>query len=78
MHFCTWGASPPLYQKPLDEKPLDNILSTSSKKEDIKKDEQKKIKILKSFDDGLQKHFCKKQRRENFRKIFGSMRAEGP
>jgi hypothetical protein len=31
-----------------------NILSTSQKKEDIKKDEQIKIKILKSFDDGLQ------------------------
>ena len=31
-----------------------NILSTSQKKEDIKKDEQIKIKILKSVDDGLQ------------------------
>jgi len=74
------------YQKPLDKKPfgsrvskpLDDILSRSSKKEDIKKDEQKKIKILKSFVNGLQKHFSKKQRRENFRKIFGSMRAFGP
>jgi hypothetical protein len=31
-------------------------------------DDQIKIKILKSFDDGLQKPFYKKQRRENFPK----------
>jgi hypothetical protein len=70
--FGSWVAKPldnrvskPLdnrVSKPLDNrvsKPLDKILSTSSKKEDIKMDEQIKIKILKSFDHGLQKHFYK-------------------
>ena len=33
-------------------------------------DKQKKIKILKSFDHGLQKPFYKKQRRENFKNIW--------
>jgi len=40
------------------------------KKEDIKMDEQKKIKILKSFDDGLQKPFSKKQRREIYQNLW--------
>jgi hypothetical protein len=72
------GRSPPLYQKPLDEKPfgsrvskpLDKILSTSSKKEDVKKDEQKKIKILKSFVHGLQKHFYKNKEERIFEKYL--------
>jgi hypothetical protein len=34
-------------------------ITFSQKKEDIKMDEQIKIKILKSFDHGLQKHFYK-------------------
>ncbi len=38
------------------------------KKEDKKMDVQIKIKILKSFDHGLQKPFSKKQRREIFPK----------
>ena len=49
------GLRPPFqtpFQTPLS-KPF------SQKKEDIKMDEQKKIKILKYFDHGLQKHFYK-------------------
>ena len=33
-------------------------------------DDQIKIKILKYFDDGLQKPFSKKQRRENFKTLL--------
>jgi hypothetical protein len=40
-------------------------------------DEQKKIKILKSFDYGLQKPFSK-NKEERFIKTFGSLRAFGP
>ncbi len=43
-------------------------ITFSQKKEDIKMDEQIKIKILKYFDHGLQKPFSKKQRREIFPK----------
>jgi hypothetical protein len=49
---------------------LDKILSTSSKKEHIKKDEQKKIKILKSFVHGLQKHFYKNKEERIFEKYL--------
>jgi len=40
-------------------------------------DEQNKIKNLKSFDHGLQKHFSK-NKEERFIKTFGSLRAFGP
>ena len=47
-------------KKPLDKKPLvHRVTKNLSKKEDIKMDEQIKIKILKSFDHGLQKPFSK-------------------
>jgi hypothetical protein len=42
-----------------EERFIKKILSTFQKKEDIKMDEQKKIKILKYFDHGLQKPFYK-------------------
>jgi hypothetical protein len=40
------------------------FLSTSQKKEDIKMDDQIKIKILKSFDNGLQNLFLKTKKRD--------------
>ena len=46
-------------EKHLDNRVSNNILSTSQKKEDIKMDDQIKIKFLKYFDHGLQKPFYK-------------------
>jgi hypothetical protein len=42
----------------------------SLKKEDIKMDEQKKIKILKYFDHGLQKPFSKNKEERFIKKIL--------
>ena len=48
-----------IFQNLLDNRVSNNILSTSRKKEDIKMDDQIKIKILKYFHHGLQKPFSK-------------------
>jgi hypothetical protein len=61
------------FSKNKEERFIKTFLYTTQKKENIKMDEQIKIKILKSFDHGLQK-----QRREIYRKTFGSLRAFGP
>ena len=57
------------FEKHLDNRVANNILSTFQKKEDIKMDEQIKIKILKYFDHGLQKPFYK-NKEERFSKPF--------
>jgi hypothetical protein len=54
----------------LDNRVSNTILSTSSKKEDIKNGWTKKIKILKSFVNGLQKPFSK-NKEERTSQTFG-------
>jgi hypothetical protein len=53
-----------VYQNHLVHGYQKNILSTSQKKEDIKKDEQIKIKILKSLIMGCKNIFIKTKKRD--------------